>query len=340
MTEEADLKEAILRGAKAAREIGKSRERTFEIGEGLMALRSQCLIAMGRDPRINDRTILKSGEYRERMGAALKTYPAYTLATVFKNDSTRLAYMYCAEYRLEIETAFAEAEIANPGSTLRLTNPERIKAKFKALIDPPRKAKAAKAATAEAEAQEADMVIKKLREDVDHLSGAYDDLFARHVDFDTTPADKLAELLFDTTANSQGRKNRLAFIDLVVKYAGHPGIVDSTANVPPKPKAKRQRKAKAPDSRLATYEGPPAEEADAIGHHPEPGDDEPVGGFAPGVLEQIQGEGGKAKRKRKAKGFIVGGKETQTVSTMKEAEELAASIEAETGAIASIETAS
>lgn len=281
MTEEADLKETILRGAKAAREIGKSRERTFEIGEGLMALRSQCLIAMGRDPRINDRTILKSGEYRERMGAALKTYPAYTLATVFKNDSTRLAYMYCAEYRPEIETAFAEAEIANPGSTLRLTNPERIKAKFKALIDPPKKAKAAKAAKAEAEAEDRD----ELQRTIANAQREYDELFARHIDFDTTPAERLAELLFDTTANSQGRKNRLAFIDLVVKYASHPGIVDSTANVPPK--AKRQRKAK-------------ATETDAIGHHPEPGDDEPVGGFAPGVLEQIQGET-KPKRKRKNK---------------------------------------
>lgn len=278
MTEEADLKEAILRGAKAAREIGKSRERTFEIGEGLMALRSQCLIAMGKDPRINDRSILKSGEYRERMGAALKTYPAYTLATVFKNDSTRLAYMYCAEYRPEIETVFAKAEIANPGSTLRLTNPERIKAKFKALIAPPRKAKAAKAAKAEAEAQDRDELTRAIAD----AQREYDELFARHIDFDTTPADKLAELLFDTTANSEGRKNRLAFIDLVVKYAGHPGIVDSAANVAPK--AKRERKAKADFDPNA----PSSELAEAIG------------GFAPGVLEEIQGEA-KPKRKRKNK---------------------------------------
>ena len=120
---EVALTDVIKNGAKAAREIGKSRERTYAIGEGLLAMRSKCLIAMGKDIRVNDRTILKSAKYRELMSRALKTYPDYTLSTVFKNDSTRLAYMFVAEYRDQVENAFAAEEIKNPGATLRIINP-------------------------------------------------------------------------------------------------------------------------------------------------------------------------------------------------------------------------
>lgn len=239
MSEDNNYKEAILRGAKAAREIGKSRPRTFEIGEGLMALRAQCLIAMGKDPRINDRTILKSGKYRELMGKALKTYPDYTLATVFKNDSTRLAYMFCAEYRPQIEALFAEEEIKNPGSTLRITNPERIKSKFKTLTDPPKKRAASKAAAKEAADQERDAEFSKLQDERDQACKDYDELFERLIDFDTTPAEKLVDMLLDAKATN--RKNRLRFIDLIVQYAT--GGKVSEALSPTKPK--RQRKAKA-----------------------------------------------------------------------------------------------
>lgn len=176
------LHDAILKGAKAAREVGKSKARTFEIGEGLLAMRSQCLIQMGKDPRINDRSILKTPAYRDLMGRALKTYPDYTLNTVFKNDSTRLAYLFCAEYRDQIEAAFAAAEVANPGSTIRICNPERIKGKFKALINPPvRKTKAQNQAEAEQEAQARDDELKAYREEwrlkYEALKLEYDALF-------------------------------------------------------------------------------------------------------------------------------------------------------------------
>lgn len=216
--EKSNLKETILRGAKAAREIGKSRPRTFEIGDGLLALRAQCLIDMGRSPLVNDRSVLKSGKYRELMGRALKTYPDYTLSTVFKNDSTRLAYMFVAEHRADIERVFAEAEVSNPGSTLRIVNPERIKSKYKSLTEPPkRKKEKAAAIAAEAIAQENDELFRKLKEDAINTRRQYDDLFARFIDFDETPADRLAELLLDVKAKNQG--NRLRFIDLIVKYA-------------------------------------------------------------------------------------------------------------------------
>lgn len=249
---EPDLKAAILKGAKAAREIGKSRERTFDIGEGLLALRSQCLIAMGKDPRVNDRTILKSGKYRELMGKALKTYPDYTLATVFKNDSTRLAYLFVAEYRPQIEAIFAEEEVKNPGSTLRITNPERIKSKFKSLTNPPKKAKAAKATAAEAEAADRDEQFRKLRDDAITSRRQYDELFAKYVDFDNTPADKLVELLLDTAAHN--RKNRLAFIDMVVKYAtGDKPTVSKEAVAK---QVRKERKAKKPKSEPEQVEYP------------------------------------------------------------------------------------
>jgi hypothetical protein len=227
------LTDAIKLGAKAAREIGKSRDRTFAIGEGLVAMRTKVLIDLGKDPRINDRSILKSGKYRELMGKALKTYPDYTLDTVFKNDSTRLAYMFVAEYKDQILNAFAAEELRNPGATLRLVNPERIKSKFKSLTDPPKKAAASKAAAKEAEEQDRDELFGKLKEDAINSRRQYDELFARYIDFDTTPAERLAELLFDTSAKSGGRKNRLAFIDMVVKYA--------TGDKPKPAKAKRNK---------------------------------------------------------------------------------------------------
>lgn len=174
--EAADLKAAIQRGAKAAREVGKSRTRTFEIGEGLLAMRSTVLKALGKDPRLNDRAILKSTKYRDLMSKALKTYPDYTLDTVFKNDSTRLAYLFCAEYRPQIEAVFADAEIANPGSTIRIVNPERIKAKFKALTDPPRVKENKKAEQAEAEAQERDENEKQLRVEAEDWKRKYEEL--------------------------------------------------------------------------------------------------------------------------------------------------------------------
>lgn len=238
---EPDLRSVILAGAKAAREIGKSRERTFAIGDGLLALRAQCLTAMGKDPRINDRTILKSGKYRELMGKALKTYPDYTLDTVFKNDSTRLAYMWCAENKPQIENVFAQEEIKNPGSTLRICNPERMKSKFKSLTDPPKKKKAEKEKQAEIDAQEKDEQFKKLRDDAINSRRQYDELFAKYVDFDNTPPEKLADMLFDTAADAKHRKNRLAFIDLVVKYAGEP-------------KSKKERKPKAPKAPKETVD--------------------------------------------------------------------------------------
>jgi hypothetical protein len=40
--------------------VGRLTLGTFEIGEGLLAMRSTVLIQMGKDPRTNDRTILKS----------------------------------------------------------------------------------------------------------------------------------------------------------------------------------------------------------------------------------------------------------------------------------------
>jgi hypothetical protein len=238
------LTDAIKLGAKAAREIGKSRERTFQIGEGLMALRSKALIDMGKDPRINDRSILKSGKYRELMGKYLKTYPDYTLETVFKNDSTRLAYMFVAEYKDQILNVFAAEELRNPGATLRLTNPERIKSKFKSLTDAPKKAKAIKEAAAEAEAQDADERMSELRTQRDDAHRAYHEMFDRHVNFDTTPAAKLAELLFDTASSAEGRKNRLAFIDMVVKYATGKEKPESEGKPSPVGKSPRQRRPK------------------------------------------------------------------------------------------------
>lgn len=261
MSEDNGYKEAILNGAKAAREIGKSRERTFAIGEGLVAMRCQCLIAMGKDPRINDRTILKSGKYRELMGKALKTYPAYTLATVFRNDSTRLAYMYCAEYRTQIETAFAAEEVKNPNTTLRIVNPERIKSKFKALTDPPKKKAATKAAAKEAAEQDRDAELIEARKQRDEVQRDYNQLFERVIDFDQTPAEQLVDILLDTKAAN--RKNRLRFIDLVVEYATGERAT----------KKVRTRKEKAPPS------------------------DE--GGFSPEALEALAAE--RPKRKRKGK---------------------------------------
>lgn len=167
----------ILNGAKAAREVGKTRERTFAIGEGLLAMRSEVLIAMGKDPRLNDRTVLKSAKYRTTMSRALKTYPDYTLSTVFKNDSTRLAYLFCAEYRPQIEAAFADAELREPGSTVRIVNPERIKAKFKALTEPPKEKRQSQAAAqAEAEAQERDALNKRLVDEAIDWKRKYDEL--------------------------------------------------------------------------------------------------------------------------------------------------------------------
>lgn len=174
-----ELKAIILVGAKAAREIGKSRERTFAIGDGLLALRTQCLMAMGKEG-VNDRTILKSGKYRDLMGKALKTYPDYTLSTVFKNDSTRLAYAWCAENRTQIETVFAQEEVKNPGATLRICNPERIKSKFKSLTDPPRKKKATKEAAALEAAKEQDELFRKLKDDAINSRRQYDELFGQY----------------------------------------------------------------------------------------------------------------------------------------------------------------
>ena len=255
---ELTLTDAIKNGAKAAREIGKSRERTYAIGEGLLAMRSKCLIAMGKDTRINDRTILKSAKYRELMSKALKTYPDYTLSTVFKNDSTRLAYMFVAEYRSQVENAFAAEEIKNPGATLRIINPERMKAKFKSLTEPLKAKKAKAAQAAEAEAQEQDELFKKLREDAISSRRQYDDLFAKYIDFDDTPAEKLIELLLDTAAHN--RKNRLRFIDLVVKYAtaDHADVQEVAAAMQKVIKPKRQRKAKADKPPIDPTTGRPA----------------------------------------------------------------------------------
>lgn len=241
---EPTLKSVILAGAKAAREIGKSRDRTFAIGDGLLAMRSECLIAMGKDPRINDRTILKSGKYRELMGKALKTYPDYTLNTVFKNDSTRLAYMWCAENRPMILTAFEAEELKNPGTTTRICNPERIKSKFKALTDPPKKKAAIKAAAKEAEAQDNDERMKELKTQRDDAHRAYQELFDKFIDFDTTPAERLADLLFDTKTTNGNRKNRMRFIELVVKYATGETPADNVANQVKVEKRKRKPRKK------------------------------------------------------------------------------------------------
>ena len=249
---EVALTDVIKNGAKAAREIGKSRERTYAIGEGLLAMRSKCLIAMGKDIRVNDRTILKSAKYRELMSRALKTYPDYTLSTVFKNDSTRLAYMFVAEYRDQVENAFAAEEIKNPGATLRIINPERMKSKFKSLTDPPKVRKAKAAQAAEAQAQERDELFRKLKEDAISSRRQYDDLFAKYVDFDDTPAERLVELLLDTAAHN--RTNRMRFIKLVVEYA-MPGSTPEAREQAYKEdqqdlerKPRKARKAKAPKS--------------------------------------------------------------------------------------------